>query len=159
MICLEHLLLGRDVIGIFPTGFGKSLIFQLLPDIMSPVSTSVKNIVLVVCPLNSIIRDQMNMLMNLGYPCGMLGFEDKSKTSNHFASENGEEDSSEHVDSSDSSDEEDEVKDRKDIVCPADVKVGTCKLVFGHPEAFLSGNGRKLLEAQSIKKGRNLHNR
>ena len=140
------------MIGIFPTGFGKSLIFQLLPDIMSPVSTSVKNIVLVVCPLNSIIHDQMNMLMNLGYPCGMLGFEDKSKTSNHFASENGEEDSGEHEDSSDISDEEDQAKIRKDIVCPADVKAGTCKLVFGHPEAFLSGNGRKLLRSPVYQK-------
>ena len=85
------------------------------------------------------------MLKNLGYPCGMLGFEEKSKTSDHQpfapASKNKEEDSGE-----DSTDGEDEETDRKDIVCPADVKAGNCKLVFGHPEAFLSGNGRRYYE-------------
>ena len=72
--------------------------------------------------------------------------EEKSKTSDHQplapASKNKAEDSDE-----DSTDGEDEETDRKDIVCPPDVKAGNCKLVFGHPEAFLSGNGRKLLRS------------
>ena len=32
--CWEHLLNGFDVIGVLPTGYGKSIIFQLLADIL-----------------------------------------------------------------------------------------------------------------------------
>ena len=35
MTCLYDLLIGRDVISILPTGFGKSIIFHLLPDFLS----------------------------------------------------------------------------------------------------------------------------
>ena len=35
MTCLYDLLFGRDVIAILPTGFGKSIIFHLLPDFLS----------------------------------------------------------------------------------------------------------------------------
>ena len=44
----EYVLKGQDVIAVLPTGFGKSLLFQLLPDFL-PVKGD-KNIVLVVCP-------------------------------------------------------------------------------------------------------------
>ena len=40
-----------------PTGFGKSLLFQLLPDFL-PVKAD-KNIVIIVSPFNSIIEDQL----------------------------------------------------------------------------------------------------
>ena len=56
--CFECLLKGQDIIAVLPTGFGKSLLFQLLPDFL-PVKAD-KNIVIVVCPLNSIIGDQLN---------------------------------------------------------------------------------------------------
>ena len=56
--CFECLLKGQDIIAVLPTGFGKSLLFQLLPDFL-PVKAD-KNIVIVVCPLNSIIEDQKN---------------------------------------------------------------------------------------------------
>ena len=32
--CFEYLLQGFDVLSILPTGFGKSLVFQLLPDFL-----------------------------------------------------------------------------------------------------------------------------
>ncbi|XP_068691597.1 recQ-like DNA helicase BLM [Montipora foliosa] len=51
---------GQDVIGVLPTGFGKSMLFHLLPHFI-PVKTT-KNIVIVVCPLNSIIEDQLKVL-------------------------------------------------------------------------------------------------
>ena len=60
----EHALRLLDVIAVFPTGFGKSLLFQLLPDFL-PVKGE-KNIVLVVCPLNSIIEDQLKVLEERG---------------------------------------------------------------------------------------------
>ena len=34
VICLEHLYLTRDVICVLPTGYGKSLIFHLLPALL-----------------------------------------------------------------------------------------------------------------------------
>ena len=60
MKCFEYILKGQDVIGVLPTGFGKSILFHLLPHFI-PVKTS-KNIVIVVCPLNSIIEDQLEVL-------------------------------------------------------------------------------------------------
>ena len=50
--CFEYLLKGQDVIGVLPTGFGKSMLFHLLPHFI-PVKT-MKNLVIVMCPLNSI---------------------------------------------------------------------------------------------------------
>lgn len=52
--CFEYLLKGYDIIAVLPTGFGKSLLFQLLPNFLSVKAD--KNVVIVVCPLNSIIK-------------------------------------------------------------------------------------------------------
>ena len=52
----------RDVLGVLPTGFGKSLIYQVLPgvfDFMSVSSSKYRVIVLVVSPLNALMRDQI----------------------------------------------------------------------------------------------------
>ena len=32
MKCFEYLLKGKDIVAVLPTGFGKSLLFQFLPD-------------------------------------------------------------------------------------------------------------------------------
>jgi ATP-dependent DNA helicase RecQ len=69
--CFEYLLQGFDVLSILPTGFGKSLLFQLLPDLL-PVNKSSQNIVLVVCPLSSIIEDQISALNLIGIPAEIL---------------------------------------------------------------------------------------
>ena len=52
--CFEYLLPGFDAFSILPTDFGKSLVFQLLPDFL-PVKPC-QNIVIVLCPLTSIIE-------------------------------------------------------------------------------------------------------
>ena len=62
--CLSHLLDGHDVIGVLPTGFGKSLIYQLLPLILPQKRN--RNILLVVAPLSSIILDQATILEERG---------------------------------------------------------------------------------------------
>ena len=64
------MLKGLDVIAVLPTGFGKSLLFQLLPDFL-PVKGN-KNIVLIVCPLNCIIEDQLKVLSNRGVSADVL---------------------------------------------------------------------------------------
>ena len=68
--CFEYLLNGYDVIAVLPTGFGKSLLFQLLPYFL-PVKAD-KNVVIVVCPLNSIIEDQLKVLGERGITADVL---------------------------------------------------------------------------------------
>ena len=61
-VCVEK----RDCLCVLPAGFGKSLIFQLVPftlDYLTKVNTSC---VLVVSPLNAIISDQIEKLESRG---------------------------------------------------------------------------------------------
>ena len=53
-LCLETVAQKRDVFGILPTGFGKSLIFQLLPRLQKDFWKLEHACVLVVTPLVSI---------------------------------------------------------------------------------------------------------
>ena len=64
------ILQGQDVIGVLPTGFGKSMLFHLLLHFI-PVKKT-KNIVIVVCPLNSIIEDQLKVLKARGITANVL---------------------------------------------------------------------------------------
>ena len=56
----QALLAGQDVMAIFPTGFGKSLIYQMF--CMAKLSSNANASVLVLAPLNSIIEEQVNEL-------------------------------------------------------------------------------------------------
>ena len=50
----------RDVIAVLPTGYGKSLLFQVLLDVLLSSGSDCKNTIIVVSTaLNSIIEDQM----------------------------------------------------------------------------------------------------
>ena len=75
--CLEHILNGFDVAAVLPTGFGKSLLFQLLPNFL-PTKAD-KNIVIVVCPLNAIIEDQLKVAKNIGIEAEVLQLGDHRK--------------------------------------------------------------------------------
>ena len=68
--CFEYLLRGFDVFSILPTGFGKSIVFQLLSDFL-PVK-SCQNIAIVVCSLTSMIEDQISALKLIGIPTDIL---------------------------------------------------------------------------------------
>ena len=64
MICLENLFLNKDVLAVLPTGFGKSLIFHLLPALLYakkygvPKDTeNISSIIVVVSPLNALITN------------------------------------------------------------------------------------------------------
>ena len=59
---LQRTLHGHDAIGILPTGFGKSLVFQLYA-ILSP------RVTLVISPLKALIQDQVGALRRLGWTC------------------------------------------------------------------------------------------
>ncbi|XP_057299470.1 ATP-dependent DNA helicase Q1-like [Hydractinia symbiolongicarpus] len=77
--CFEALLKGRDVVAVLPTGYEKSLIIQLLPDVIPQKST--RNIVIVVCPLSSIIEDQVQFLNSVGISAMSLHFNNSSTSS------------------------------------------------------------------------------
>ena len=58
------------MLSIRPTAFGKSAVFQLLPDFLQVKSCQI--IVIVVCPLISIIEDQISALKLIGFPADIL---------------------------------------------------------------------------------------
>ena len=131
MKCLEYILKGQDVIGVLPTGFGKSMLFHLLPHFI-PVKTS-KNIVIVVCPLNSIIEDQLKVLRDRRITADVLKLAvNKSKPAeNLFRNERQE--PNEHVES----------PTRTHL--PEDLVNGNTSILFAHPEALLCKEGRELM--------------
>lgn len=62
---VEALLDGRDVLGVMPTGAGKSVCYQI-PAALSPGMT------LVISPLISLMRDQVDALNDLGLPAAFI---------------------------------------------------------------------------------------
>ncbi|HOR22079.1 MAG TPA: DEAD/DEAH box helicase, partial [Ruminococcus sp.] len=56
---IGHILSGRDVLGIMPTGAGKSLCYQV-PAIM------LRGVTIVISPLISLMKDQVRALVSSG---------------------------------------------------------------------------------------------
>ena len=59
----------EDVFAVIPTGFGKSLIFQLFPQVISLMNgkaNAVTTIVMVCLALVAILRDQVEQLNKIG---------------------------------------------------------------------------------------------
>ena len=79
VICLESLYLKNDLVAVLPTGYGKSLVFQVLPRLLrereeTRASTSVtKPVILVVLPLNALMYDQISKLIAKGVKAAVLG--------------------------------------------------------------------------------------
>ena len=76
-LCLESVAKRRDVFGILPTGFGKSLIFQLLPRVLKEMWRLERSTVLIVSPLVSIMKDQVEELSHLGVKAFAVGLGDE----------------------------------------------------------------------------------
>ena len=72
---LFHLYNGRDVFAWFPTGYGKSIFFQLVPFLLdfklnhTTVPQVERNEVLVISPLVSLLVDKVSGLHRRGVPC------------------------------------------------------------------------------------------
>ena len=78
----------KDVFVNLPTGFGKSVIFQGLPEVFASLQPArERNIVIVVSPLVSLMKDQVSRLTSLGIRAICLG--DKITESQRKAVENG----------------------------------------------------------------------
>ena len=80
VICLEKMFLGVDTLAVLPTGYGKSLIYQLLPLMLfakkileeNPAQrldyiNDITSVLLVISPLNSLINDQVQKLLATGF--------------------------------------------------------------------------------------------
>ena len=68
---VKSLLLNHDVLSVLPTGYGKSLIFQSFV-VAKELLNSAKACVLVICPLASIIEDQIAEAKALRITCVSL---------------------------------------------------------------------------------------
>ena len=64
-VAIRALLDGRDVVALYPTGSGKSLVYQL-------ASQALDRATLVVSPLLALIRDQLEALHAHGIPAGAV---------------------------------------------------------------------------------------
>ena len=68
---------GQDCLIVLPPGYGKSLIYQMLPSLFDKisvrnVSSKDKSIAIVVSPLNAVIDDQINKRKSAGVNCTNL---------------------------------------------------------------------------------------
>ena len=74
--CLKHLVDRIDVFAILLTGFGKSLIFQLFPQIKRALERRQEGMpftIVVVTPLIAIMKDQVQHLNKIGVAGAMIG--------------------------------------------------------------------------------------
>ena len=68
---VQSLLSGKDVLAILPTGFGKSHIFHTFVS-MKDKELSGAVVVLVITPLSSIAKDQLDYLNSINFPAANL---------------------------------------------------------------------------------------
>ena len=144
VISLESVYLQKDVMCILPTGYGKSLIFHLLPMLLfakfklrgdlllkwrsrSISMGNVNSIVVVVSPLNSLMSDQISRLRMSGVQAPVINIKESNKD-----------------EMADDGDENTDVEVNVDIdfsLCD-----GQYHIVFAHPESVVSCKyGRSLL--------------
>ncbi|XP_062593630.1 bifunctional 3'-5' exonuclease/ATP-dependent helicase WRN-like [Saccostrea cucullata] len=122
---------GNDTLAVLPTGFGKSIIFQLLPFMFQrKFGRRQPMITIIVTPLNSIMQDQVQSLTKRGIPAcflniegtGVKTFVDGKRYQKSFQDEDSDTDIEEVVISS----------------APLqDVKKGNFCLIYAHPETLV----------------------
>ena len=141
VICLENIFLRKDVLCVLPTGYGKSLIFHLVPMMLfakgkltdgdfwkcrgSVPTADINTIVIVVSPFNSLMSDQVSRLCLCGIRASVLSV----KVNTQELEEN-------------IGDLDVDLR-----LCQEDkLRSGFYNIVFAHPEAFIASKyGRELL--------------
>ena len=116
---LKHVVLNnRDVLAVLPTGYGKSLIYQMLPPVLNFVDFGAeekKATVIVISPLNALIRDQIVKMRESGLSvCVLRG---------------------DRVDTEDGGDEEISLEVPVEMLTSAHFD-----LIFTHPEGLVDKN-------------------
>ena len=64
---------GKDVLAVLPTGFGKSLTYQLAPLVIKTMHPDINPIVIIVSPLIALMDDQIKEASKLGIVAMKLG--------------------------------------------------------------------------------------
>jgi superfamily II DNA helicase RecQ len=139
IICLESVFFQKDVMCVLPTGYGKSLIFHLMPmllfakrklhgDSFGGISSEdVNTIVIVISPLNSLMSNQISRLSLSGIRASFLSVKDQSQDSENI---------------------------QLDFTLCEEEKLlnGYYHIVFAHPESLISNKyGRDLLLSNTYK--------
>ena len=135
---LEALYHQKDVVAVFPTGYGKSVIFHILPFLLEYKEQdkhSGKNAVIVIAPLNSLIDDQVGHLRKKGIKVAILCSSGANEIHNSGRQ------SWAWSSDSDTNSEEESVKnyehdDRRGLQDSYD----DCRILFAHPENVVSKN-------------------
>ncbi|XP_062573726.1 uncharacterized protein LOC134235606 [Saccostrea cucullata] len=140
----------KDLVCLLPTGFGKSVIFQLMPFITEDPMA----VVLVISPLNAIMKDQVRKLCESGIPACFLDITGRDGSTYILKPALGtdiEDESEEREDSSIDDETDEDVGKLLMKVSPEEVAAGKFRLIYAHPEAFLSSReGRKILQSQAL---------
>ena len=150
VVCLETIYMGNDLICILPTGYGKSLIFHLIPCLMFArnnkqddlivrwkalgiTAKEVSSIIIVISPLNALIQDQISRLGLSGLRASAISVKDVKNPVE------------ENVDSS---------YDCDFRLCEKDqLESGQYHIVFAHPESLISTRfGRSLILSEVYQK-------
>ncbi|XP_076108871.1 ATP-dependent DNA helicase Q1-like [Mytilus galloprovincialis] len=113
---LKALDLGNDCISILPTGYGKSLIFQMLPWVLMKDEPG---IVIVICPLTSIMQDQVMTLKEKGIRTSFVNLQGTVAYSYN-------------------SDNEDSDESKPQTVNMEMIKSGDIEILYSHPEAMFT---------------------
>ena len=137
VICLEKIFLNLDILAILPTGYGKSLIFCLIPALLfakkngveMSTGKSISSIVIVVSPLNALTENQISRLSHSGIRATALDVNSSRKDDN-------DDNEAESICDFSLSDKE-------------KLESGYYNIVFAHPESLVSCTyGRKLMHTK-----------
>ena len=135
--CLQAVLDRRDTMAFLPTGFGKSLIYQMAPFALSEhyKKDIDKSICLILTPLNSIMMDQIHAMRKTGVSACALDYHCTSAQTFNSG-----------YDSDDYSDEDSE-NTMISTVPVSEISAGKYTLVYAHPEALIrTKNGEALID-------------
>ena len=126
MRCLEAIYCGKDCVAVLPTGYGRSLIFHLLPVLLrgklEDKGSSSPQVVVIVSPLNALIKDQLRRINEGSIRAAALNVKRKQNTG----------------------DFELDFRDAN----PSLLKDAKYDMLFLHPEAFLTCiDGKELLQS------------
>ena len=148
VLCLERMYLEKDTICVLPTGYGKSLVFHLLPWLLfakfklskelrlPDMSTAaVQSIVIVVSPLNALMSDQISRLKSSGIKASVINIEQHDRDQQPRQSQWEEADDGDFDDPDDNR----KVEINFDMQCEErKLRTGQYNILFAHPEALVS---------------------
>lgn len=143
---LEQLYIGNDCISVLPTGYGKSVIYQLLPWLMQ--KNGKPGIVIVVCPLTSIMHDQVMSLSLKGVNAAFLNI--KTSVCHTFDEDKNEGADEENDMSDDDSGDNGDLENKLKLLCHSidKVKAGEIELLYCHPESLFTPEMSSILRSK-----------